>query len=224
MKTSMVAVRVPKQVQGEYFEDLDMIAKLLARKNEPTANKSKSLIQEVGESSDINNNNSDNNIKSMRENAEEFDWEIEQKVPVNEELAGSKYGFDNAYSGELGISLFNGNDINDVVDPETCPIEEREKLRVQVEDGKFDPENYLADFMENLEIEQTIIPWQFLSIASAGDFTREEQYVMSTKLPKKSYLLDDVKATYVGIVSIVFAYAFDIRTTMVIALWNQLGR
>lgn len=209
MGSSTVKVRVPKETPGEEFKDLDMITKLLARKDEPTKENTgaKPLIQEIGGTSD--------NTGDIAAQGEEFDWEIEQKVESNvSSNLGSKYGFDDQYSGEIGVSVMNGNSINELLDPENSTVESRSTDRVSLEDEKFDPDHYLADFMDNPEIPE-FINWKNPMLSSTYDFKfNSEEKDLLAQLPKKSYILSSPKITYINLVSIVFAYAFDYRTTM----------
>ncbi|KAA8915268.1 hypothetical protein TRICI_002625 [Trichomonascus ciferrii] len=207
--SSTVKIRVPKETAGEEFKDLDMITKLLARKDEPTKEKAgtKPLIQEIGGTS--------NKAEEIAELGEKFDWEIEQKVESNvSSNLGSKYGFDDQYSGEIGVSVMNGNSINELGDPENSTVESRSSERVSLEDHKFDPDHYLADFMDNPEISE-FINWSNPMLGSAYDFRfNSEEKDLLAKLPKKSYILSAPKITYINLVSIVFAYVFDCCTTM----------
>lgn len=210
MATSTVKVRIPKETPGEFFKDLDMITKLLARKDDDISgnsnqNSTKPLIQEM--------DNSDN-IESIAAHGENFDWEVEQTLPsdTSSSVLGVKYGFDDQYSGEIGVSIMNGNMINTLPDPEKTPSESRKQIRQELEDEKFDPEYYLADFMDNPEINE-LIQWKF-DIRDFLEYSTHDKDQL-TRLPKKSYhLISNPKITYVGLVSIVFGYLFDYRTTM----------
>ncbi|CAN6636863.1 protein Shq1p [Trichomonascus vanleenenianus] len=214
--SSIVSVTIPKEKPGEQFPDLDMITKLLARKEEDTSaaqeQTTKPLIQEIGGSQDdVGASN------EILKSAEKFDWEIEQQVPepLGEEeptasILGAKYGFNDQYSGEIPVSIMSGNDLNEILEPEKDGASSRVQQRIDAENDQFDEDHYLADFMDNPDIPE-YVRWE-LPIPS-GDFSEAEQLQM-TKLPKKHYLLDNPKQIYIGLVGIVFAYAYDQRTTL----------
>lgn len=224
-KAECVKIKIPKEIKGQEFPDLDLTAKLLARSEQPK----KPLIEEVETSE-----------PTVAAEGEHFNWEIAQDVPS--ELPASlqvTYGFNGSYSGMLGVSLSNGNDINELSDPEAVAASDRVMERLIKENIKFDPEYYAADyimekypspdddkrFKELLEWRapstKTFLKWykkqqllpeaereQFVSV----DFTSKEQEQM-LQLPRKSYLLDDTARTQamLMVVSVLFAYHYDLR-------------
>lgn len=220
--SSLVNVRVPKETPGEEFKDLDMLTKLLARQNEDTSQREKSqapLIQEV--EGQEQGQGQGQEVESIAKAGEEFDWEVEQQVPESlgpEDTVHipttNRYGFNDQYSGELEVSIMNGNDVNEIDDPERSTPESRRKERIEKEDDKFDPEYYLADYFDNPMIGE-IIEWNSGSLLNdlKAQFTLEESDQLS-KLPKKKYLIDNPKSIYVNLLSIVFGWAYDTRVNM----------
>ena len=156
-KSECVKIRIPKENKGQFFPDLDLTSKLLARTNENKVDEQKQkkpLIEEL----DVNNEVCNDQAEKDLQEGEDFDWEVKQEVPVNPTLdAGStkdlkisanvKYGFDNQYDGIVGVSVSNGNDINGLGDPETTPETDRIIERLIKENIQFDPEIYAADYI-----------------------------------------------------------------------------
>ncbi|ODQ67219.1 box H/ACA snoRNP assembly protein Shq1 [Nadsonia fulvescens var. elongata DSM 6958] len=229
---STVAVKLPKENKGEEFEDLDMTSKLLARSTNVSeiGTSSAPLIEEMNQSEP---EESMERRKEIFEQAEEFNWELPQDIPADPKLFfQANYGFDDKYNGIIGVSLSNGNDINEVYDIEKLKAEERKLQRIANENERFDIEYYLADLFDNPMIEEILewkspytvefLKWQkSLQVSSETPssanvypvkFSTEEQTKM-TELPKKTYILTNPKYTYLNVISILFAYAYDNRTT-----------
>ena len=97
---------------------------------------------------------------------EQFNWEVKQDVPTNPDLTSTatdnsdvnlkpiKYGFNNQYDNIVGVSVANGNDINELADPENTPENARIIERLIKENIKFDPEMYAADYIMKVHPEQ----------------------------------------------------------------------
>lgn len=220
-KDGCVEIKVPKENKGQLFPDLDLTAKLLARK-EPEPKKP--LIEEL----DVKNEISSGDI--ARVDGESHDWEIHQEV--EQPVLGPLYGFNNAYNTIVGVSTSNGNDINELGDPETASPSDRVLERLIKENIKFDPEYYAADYImekhpsaDDDKDFKGIFAWkspatrQFVSwyklqegTVMPVEFTKEEQERM-LELPRKSYLVDEAykPQLFVLIVSLLFAYHYDLR-------------
>lgn len=82
----------------------------------------KPLIQEV-ETDGVSNNIKDD-VKTIGQMGEGFNWEIEQKMDssTNNGILKTKYGFDNLYDTVISVSTSNGNDINELDDRSTCEV------------------------------------------------------------------------------------------------------
>ncbi|ODV98174.1 hypothetical protein PACTADRAFT_47978 [Pachysolen tannophilus NRRL Y-2460] len=184
-------------------------------------------------------------------NAEGFGWEIEQKMPNLEDSQKIdaadldpliskkvKYGFNNQYDSMMEFSIANGNDINELSDPDHTSADDRIMERLIKENIKFDPEYYAADYiMEKYPAEdddkrfKDLINWKnpitliFLKFYKQKqqqqkdiitenfppiEFTKDEQEQM-LQLPKKSYLVEEKKPLYTTIISLLFSYCFDLR-------------
>ncbi|ODV84217.1 hypothetical protein CANARDRAFT_8894 [[Candida] arabinofermentans NRRL YB-2248] len=247
-----ISVKIPKLNTGEFFKDLDLTAKLLARLNEPTATPSQAniaqsgtgaikrpLIEEVGSTTETY----EHDLQKIEQEAEDFNWEVEQKLPElmggvsdTAKLTQTTYGFNNQYSGMLEMSLSNGNDINDLSSPDTLDVDARIMERMINENIKFDPEYYANDYLtakyfpEDTNIKE-ILDWKlpmkklFLKFQQSKhngetqnefvdiEFDKEETERMNN-LPRKSYLVDDLKSLYYTIVCILYSYSYELRSNM----------
>ncbi len=243
-KDECINVKVAKLNKNEYFEDLDLPTKLLARQgdlagadalteNTDAKKTQKPLIQEV-ETDGVSNNIKDD-VKTIGQMGEGFNWEIEQKMDssTNNGILKTKYGFDNLYDTVISVSTSNGNDINELDDPEHTDANDRVIERLRKENLKFDPEYYVSEYMthkygneEDLEINgikellkfTPSIVKQYLqwykdstnpNLVMPIEFTDEEQKQMQDNLPKKPYLVEDIKPLYVTILSVLFSYVFE---------------
>lgn len=246
-----ILIKAPKLNKGENFSDLDLHSKLLARLSANTLPEKSStggnLIEEINASG---NNFNDTNINmesidklsasipQIAQQGEEFNWEIEQNLNVNDNelMRGIKYGFNNLYDGYIGVSLTNGNDINDIFDPEHSGAQERIKQRIQKENNSFDDEYYASEFLlqkygseEDKDINRinSILKFtpplikEYLIQKEKTDndsskfefiFTEFENNQMQNNLSKKqNFLLDTemIKLNYITILNLLFSYNFD---------------
>lgn len=226
-KQESINCKILKAVKGKEFKDLDLASKLLAAKNEPKVTDGP-LIQEIS--------NEKESIADIREEGEHFDWEIKQEVQVDN-TPTTKYGFDNLYTGYIVMSVANGNDINELDDPEHTSPENRVKERLKKENLKFDPEYYAAEYItikqgdeEEIQIngikrllgylpplceryqqwfERSDNESKERNVSFPVEFTEAEQTQMQDHIPKKKYLINDVKSQYLTILSILYSYTFE---------------
>lgn len=228
-KEECIHVKIPKLNKGQHFEDLDMSAKLMARSGEQAMD-SKTLLEEIGFSPTEELMKEAGTVlktpggplieeigSSLQETAQEaeaFNWEINQVV--EEDTVKTKYGFDNQYDSIIGVSLSNGNDINELDDPEHTSANDRIKERLLKENFKFDPEYYAADYMTSKYSDEDdyspvkdLLAWDN-PILSEGEFTTDENDKM-IDLPKKTYLITNPKPLYYTIMSLLFSYAYEMR-------------
>ncbi|KAG7195172.1 uncharacterized protein KQ657_003696 [Scheffersomyces spartinae] len=247
----VVAIKLPKAVKGQHFPDLDLSAKLLAR---APPQKTGPLIEEMqpNTTEPTNERTSNDSTAVLAEEGTAFNWEIEQETPL--ELLGeskevqdksitlepSKYGFCNQYSDIVGVSVANGNDINDVSDPEHTSFNDRVSERISKENWKFDPDSYVSEYLlskypspEDGEylyalimswkspVTKTFLTWYKLVQQIPIDkrpqimpveFTKEEQDRM-LDLPRRSLLIEpnNLQSILLTITSILFAYHFEQR-------------
>ncbi|XP_078065571.1 protein SHQ1 homolog isoform X2 [Mustelus asterias] len=217
-------IKVPKETPDEYFEGLNMLTVLLAPKGSRSA---KPLLEEIGSS--INT--------EEEEDLKEFDWEIEQSPFV--ELEGNVlnsscfYGFGNLRSGVFKRLQHELSDVIDLKEPDSTTMVERRQKRLAAEEAKFDSDHYLADLFEDDAIQHLVKyePWwtDTQKRKEEAKKTRSEQDLTETQFVKfsedekqqlrnftnKSYLLDrkTYPSVYLGLLDIILAYAYDIRST-----------
>ncbi|KAK6204829.1 SHQ1 protein-domain-containing protein [Scheffersomyces amazonensis] len=254
----LIKVKVPKLTKGQFFPDLDLAAKLLARSTnvidseELKENGSgteqvqssnnqqiKPLIQELDVDNDIS---ATHQVEQDFKEGEQFNWEVEQTIPSSSDsdiklTKSIKYGFNDNYDSIIGVSQSNGNDINELGDSENTPTDERILERLIKENIKFDPEFYAADYImekyptpDDDKVYVELLKWknplvnQFLKWYKAQqslpeeervpimpvEFTKDEQEKM-INLPRKSYIVEDKSSLLLLLVSLLFAYHFDLR-------------
>ncbi|CAG8833511.1 46429_t:CDS:2, partial [Gigaspora margarita] len=68
----------------------------------------------------------------------------------------ASYGFNGLYSGYFTHVLGTRNEIIDITDVEKSTFESRRQDRIKAENDKFDPDHYIADFMDVQEIKRLI--------------------------------------------------------------------
>ncbi|KIP01723.1 hypothetical protein PHLGIDRAFT_123107 [Phlebiopsis gigantea 11061_1 CR5-6] len=225
--SGFLTVTLTKAVPGQPFEDLDLLAKLLAPR--PSESRSQGPLIEVLDSQAPEESVEDDLIAqtenlSLERNeileAAENDWQLKQEVP--EPLSSLKtttqerYGFLDMYTGYFQHVGHTENEVNELgADAETCSPAERRTRRVRHEDGKWDEEHYMADFADDDYI-QELIRWTHPHTVAQTDFayTEEENLVM-LRLPRKEYLVtaSQTHHLYLTLLTLLFAYAYDSRTT-----------
>lgn len=205
LATGEIKARIAKQNKGETFPDLDMLTMLLAKKGEAKDIK-KPMIEELGGETVA----SDMEIPQAGED-EEINWEIDQHLNDQEEnLTGAKYGFDDNYTGVVGMSIMNGNDINELQDPEKSTTQERKSEMIQSIEDKFDPDYYLADLHDN-DMIQELLAFRFDPVV---DLTQPDSETMTNQLGKRQILISNPRRAYISIIGILFGVLHDLRCTL----------
>lgn len=252
-KRESVDFRLPKANKGQHFPDLDLTAKLLARPNDlnnpeqsPVGNDqnsgNKKLIEDLDVETDISKKHVD--LQQTLEEGENFNWEVQQTMPLDEEeklTPSLKYGFCDQYEGIIGISVANGNDINELSDPEGTPSDKRVVERVIKENIKFDMEYYAADYIQEKypspdddKLVRKLLEWKNPIILKFLKWYKEQQSKPQDKresimpvefnqderqrminLPRKQYLVEPQQRIPLLLccLAALFAYHFDLRET-----------
>ncbi|QLL31466.1 hypothetical protein HG536_0B03290 [Torulaspora globosa] len=239
-KDESIDIQLPKLKEGTFFEDLDVPTKLLARRGDligaDAASKrddrcKKPLIQEIGSG---NENLEKEDLQAISAAGDSFSWEIEQTADKqNSRLLSIKYGFEDAYDTSVSVSVSNGNDINELDDPERTTPNNRVKERLRKEDLKFDPEYYVSEYMikryaspedlvingieEVMKFTPPLVKDYLKWYKNSDDrnsvmpivFTEKEQEQMQKYIPRKEYLVSEPKKLYVTILCLLFAYIFE---------------
>ncbi|KAH8107186.1 SHQ1 protein-domain-containing protein [Cristinia sonorae] len=219
-----LTVTLTKAVKGQTFEDLDLLAKLLAP---PPSNAPQGPLIEVLDSED-GDQGSEDELSAAVENlsleqkeileAAENDWTFQQQVPPPIETTAKRfYGFLDMHSGYFSHVQYSENEVNDLgADAETCTVRERRVRRIKREEEKWDEEHYMADFADD-EYIQELIAWRHPHCRDDADavvYTEEENLTM-LRLPRKEYLPtpEQLASTYNTLLTVLFSYAYDSRTT-----------
>ena len=222
-------VHVPKADPGEVFEGLDLLTVLLSRKH---AAVKAPLIEVIGGAAAGDAQASVLGVADDDVDWEEF-FEEEQVLPAPElgpELAGAgialtnkvHYGFDGKYEGLLGKMLREIPDCIEIVDPEGTAVGDRDAARVAAEEARFKAEHYAhyaADFEDPtyIRMHQAFAPlWAEWAAPGPAPgpvvFSAKDQDDLRD-LPRKEYIVSDTKGLLIGLIDVVFAWAYDHRTT-----------
>ncbi|KAJ7881388.1 SHQ1 protein-domain-containing protein [Mycena olivaceomarginata] len=208
-----LTVTLTKEVKGQVFPDLDLLSKLLA----PRPSQPAPLIEVIGQEEDDATDDlvAQTNALSLEQDeillAAENDWQIPQEIPTADPPISTSltqtYGFLNLHSGYFKHVGHTEN--------ETCTVRERRLKRWKHEDEKWDEEHYMADYADDEYIQELII-WENprLFDSSPFQFTDAENLAL-LNLPRKEYLTDtrQTKNLYLTLVTILFSYAYETRTT-----------
>ncbi|KII89034.1 hypothetical protein PLICRDRAFT_40686 [Plicaturopsis crispa FD-325 SS-3] len=216
-------VTLTKEVPGQEFKDLDLLAKLLAPR--PSENAPKVPIIEVvgGDNTPGVDDELAESVQRLsldrREilEAAENDWQLPQEVPEPLDTlhtsVSKRYGFLDMHSGYFTHVGHSENEVNELgPDAETCPLAERRNKRVKHEDSKWDEEHYMADYADD-EYIQELIAWRH-PYTTNFEYTEEEKLAM-LRLPRKEYLASPLQThnLYLTLLTLLFAYAYETRTT-----------
>ncbi|OBZ75723.1 Protein shq1 [Grifola frondosa] len=222
-----LTVTLTKEVRGQEFKDLDLLAKLLAPR--PSQQAHGAPIIEVLDSQDTANDAEDDLVArtqglSLEQQeileAAENDWQLPQQLP--EPLpalhirAEHRYGFLDAHAGYFTHVAHTENEVNELgADAEACPPDERRRRRLAHEDEKWDEEHYLADFADD-EYIQELLAWNHPHAIVSDEFQyTEEENLTMLRLPRKEYLASarQTHDLYLTLLTLLFSYAYESRTT-----------
>ncbi|CAH0553927.1 unnamed protein product [Brassicogethes aeneus] len=180
-----------KAKPGEEFKNLDFITTLLTPKIEVTEAEGSRKIEIL-----------------TAEDQPEF---------VNLESKDLTHGFGFSMLGHHNFGAISA-EFSEVfeIDPREVNLEERRKLRLQYEQGKFDSCHYLADLHDDEEIRELInlsAPWDKLTPENVVFSEKELDFLK--ELSNLDYNLTELqkKYCYNGLLDILFAYCYDRRST-----------
>lgn len=219
-----LSMAVSKLNSGEYFDNLDMLTKLLTPKCSQISTPLCTHIEVIksDSSEDLSTTKStenpiqfDNNEKAVDMDEMEMDWFIEQ-MPYTESLLSQnfRYGFANQKISPLNPLSNELVGMIDLVNPDNVSRKQRTILRLEQENNKFDCEHYLADYFDEEIVNIISVDYTALTgvVGECVVFSDEEKEQM-LQLPRKEYIIDDSErsSVYLGIIDLLFAYAFDFR-------------
>ncbi|KAK2460574.1 hypothetical protein APHAL10511_007044 [Amanita phalloides] len=213
-----LTVTITKEVKGQEFKDLDLLATLLA----PRPSIKPHAIEVLSSDSAGAIVQSEEGLSPEQKEiltAAHNDWQLPQ-VPdtSNMDLSSQKYyGFLNLHNGYFRHVTHTENEVNELGgEAEVCHVDDRRKRRIEHEDQKFDPEYYMADYADDGMI-QELLRWEHPYVVADHEhveFTDEEKMAM-LKLPRKEYLAtpQQTHGLYLTLVTLLFSYAYESRTT-----------
>ncbi|PRP83671.1 hypothetical protein PROFUN_03826 [Planoprotostelium fungivorum] len=237
--TGKLTIKLPKLNAGEDFTGLDDLNHLISKQQNQTQGEEKMHRPAIQVLNSIDEDWED----------EDIDWEIDQTLssaPLDpSDLLGKpKYGFKNHACNYFSPLQADLRDFLEIPEPDAIPSTQRSDLRIQLENDKWNPDHYMMDFIEDetiLELIDWKAPWHpsatSLSHASPADLIdsnanarlqfNEEEMRTLVSLPPKEYIKGDLledKSALCGMVSLLFAYAYDKRVSVDVAhsesAWN----
>ncbi|EKM49118.1 uncharacterized protein PHACADRAFT_154682 [Phanerochaete carnosa HHB-10118-sp] len=220
-------VILTKALPGQHFEDLDLLAKLLAPRlaEQPSQGP---LIEVLGTQNAVEPAEDDlvTRTEGLSLEQQEIleaaanDWQLRQDVsePLDtfKITPQERYGFLDMYTGYFQHIEHTPNEINELgAEVETCPPTERRKRRQQHEEERWDEEHYMADFADD-EYIQELVRWTHPHAVPVADFQyTEAENMKMLQLPRKEYLATPYQThqLYLTLLTLLFAYAYESRTT-----------
>ncbi|CAF1201787.1 unnamed protein product [Rotaria sp. Silwood1] len=201
--TSSFCFNYEKEIANEHFQDLDMITKLLNKENKISSNK----IEEIDK---VSNNDDDEDDDDDDE--DEPLWNQMRQLEIDdqpkENLTSSySYGFNHQYKGifsnfDSEYSLIFDNQL-----PDTLPTSSIHSCRLEKEQFDFNYEHYLADKHELND--ETLFNYKLIIEKELNDQDRDDL----KNLKYKQLLIDDQIPIYLGLIDLLYAFAYDQRIT-----------
>ncbi|KAG6335151.1 hypothetical protein ID866_3935 [Astraeus odoratus] len=222
-----LTITLTKEVKGQHFPDLDLLAKLLAprRTRDPPGPSievipSRDTLQD-DDVTDLSARTDELSLDDEFLRAAANDWQLPQSISstLPEFHTSSKrfYGFLDMYTGYFTHVSHMENEINELGDDaETCNVDERRARRIVHENEKWDEEHYMADYADD-ECIRELVAWQNPDLTTAAEviYTEAENMTM-LRLPRKEYMMDQLQERnlYLTLIALLFAHAYDKRTTL----------
>ncbi|KAG2061662.1 SHQ1-domain-containing protein [Suillus hirtellus] len=220
-----LTVTLTKEVKGQEFPDLDLLAKLLAPRHVEVPKQP--AIEVIG--SEASSQSEPEELVDLidaisleqREilEAAENDWQFPQTIAESSsplQLSTKRYyGFLNMYTGYFTHVVHAENDVNELgSEAESCLPEERRAKRLQHEEKKWDEEHYMADYVDD-EYIQELLAWEDPGLRDAECIFTESENMTMLNLPRKEYLPTELQQRnlYLILLTLLFASAYDRRTT-----------
>lgn len=197
---------------GEHFPDLDLISKLLIP---PVKHRvAKPGIEVMSEPNNVSDEDEDEDDDTM--------WFIEQEPQHQPEENNTTYGygFANKTKGTLTNMKDEFSEVLDITDPDNTSLKDRTQLSWKQEQDDFDEDQYLSDLMipEQQDMITYLIQYEPCWKANPDDRTQMTPSEVDTmkQLGNREYLLSSEEkcAVLLSLVNILYAYCYDVRTTM----------
>ncbi|OQR66370.1 hypothetical protein BIW11_04991 [Tropilaelaps mercedesae] len=190
---------LPKEVPGEWFEDLELLTKLLAPKVKPGQ---QPFIEDI-----------DGAPTEVLDDEEGDIWQVEQ-IPFEEAAASLQsrmYGFNRSKTGVIARIQADLPGICDIRDPELKSVEIARAERLEREKKDFDGDHYLHDLFDN-EGEIAEVLNAELDLTKELKFDDDESALLS-RLPARSFIMtkEDKLRCVLGLADLMFAWAYNNR-------------
>ncbi|KAG6919975.1 hypothetical protein DXG01_013324 [Tephrocybe rancida] len=221
-----LTVTLTKENPGQVFDDLDLLAKLLA----PRPVVQHPVIEVVSESSnpseipdeegELVSRTEALSLEREREEilrAAENDWQLPQEVsePQISLTLQKHYGFLNMHSGYFRLVTHTENEVNELgAEAEIYSAAERRQTRLKHENEKWDEEHYMADYADDEYIRELLM-WKHPHTDRSEPFQyTDEENAVILRLPRKEYLPTSAQThnLYLTLLTILFSYAYESRT------------
>lgn len=213
--------------EEKHWENLDLLSNLINRSGDAT-------IKTIQNDKITIISSSDNDISNPNiENDSESQSEINMIACLK-----PRYGFLNSFHSVFTDYCREGlsHEMLEIPEPDEIPNEERREMRIQTENEKFDPERYLGDLLILDDIDQDEADMIYIeAIHMKPHWQKQLEHVCHDNTINVEYFnsdeslrLADVKATVpniqclnlsqtrsllLSLVDILYAYAYDHRTT-----------
>lgn len=229
--TGMVEIAIAKH-DDAWLPDLDLLTLLKQPAVNPTLNANPSLnplIEQVEPPKTKDDGLGEQGAPL------EFDWLVEQDIQP-ENVHSTKYGFNNLYHGHAADIYMVANECIEIADIDNLTPSEKRAERIAIENEKFDPDYYIADYLNAEDIQDVLRfkPSTYSALKRvqthkepeyADPFLKFSEYEneLMMRLANKEctqvanldlFDHDSLRQAYLGMVDILFAYAFNHRLFM----------
>ena len=157
-----MTIRLVKETEGQFFEDLDLLTKFLMPVLDDVSNlddkvKKRPMITVLDRVDGDNNVDDDDDAETISDNSNNSSVVPNLLEEIASSTCSSHYGFLNRYSNVFQ-GWNNGNSRTDsyaylqkemsveIPEPDSVPDDQRRALRLEHENDIFDAERYLGDF------------------------------------------------------------------------------
>lgn len=197
--TSKFTFTYGKKHPGEEFYNLQIIPALFPPK---VGNSSEALIQVVPKQVGIFN-----------EEESHIDLEKEQ---IEYDKGDYRFGFGQMIKHKYALGeFFSEYEDTFAVDPREASVRERHIVRIQIEQGKFNVDHYLADLHDFENIKALIdlrSPYENSEIDLLFQWTeRETNFLRELETPPQCLVHEQIIYGFHGLVELLFAYCYDKR-------------
>ncbi|KAI4459104.1 hypothetical protein MML48_6g00018310 [Holotrichia oblita] len=143
------------------------------------------------------------------------DNDAESQPLGNDYICEKKYGF--ALRGGYNFQNIS-SEFSDIfnIDPYKVKYEDREGLRLADEQTKFDEEHYIADIMDDAEINEIInlaCPWKDIREDDVKFTAKELDFLKDLSNVDFNLTTEQINFCHNSLTEILFAYCYDRRTT-----------